>query len=293
LSSFSDACFRSTRAIAQLADRCKVRLTIAHITKPEANTIQTRRELDSFFAEADHYDCCRRVLVESDDPIKGASQLCEAERFDLMVAPASDRFGIHSFLTPSFRARLVKVCNAPLWTAGSCLDGVDFKHGIRNVSCLIDFTADTNNYLPLAANFADRLGAQLRVLHVVAPIDEGTLARSFDSDAPLMPDVAIGKIRAAFGGWNCPPIEVAVGDVSKELPKLVKRCDSDLVFVGTGRALNGSWMPRLSTYVDRLPCPVICVDGAASHFDSWSFQHHRPVSDVSGTMGKGEHALAS
>jgi nucleotide-binding universal stress UspA family protein len=270
--SFSDPCFRTARAIAQLADTARIGVTITHVVPPGGATRAKHRELDSFWAEADHYDSCQRVLIEAEDASKAIAELCDKGCYDLVVAPKSDRFGLHRMVTSSFRARLMKECCAPVWTAGGCLDSADFKGSVRTIACLIDFDQDSDSYLPLAVGFAARIGAKVRVLHVIPPVDEATLMHSLHSRAPLMPEVARERIREAFAGSDCPEVDVAVGDVSAELPKMLRRGEADLAFVGPGHALCGTWVPRLSRYLDRLPCPVICVDGASAKFERWTFQ---------------------
>jgi hypothetical protein len=269
---FSDACFRTARALAQLADTCRVHVTIAHVAKPGDAAIRTRRELHSFLAETDHYDRCHRVALTSSDPAAALTELATSERFDLVMAPASDRLGLHSLLAPSLRAKLLKQGTAPLWTAGRCLDRASFHHPIRTIACLIDFDAGNETYIPAVVAFAERFQARVRVLHVIDPVDEGTLARSIDSDAPLMPEPAIRRMRAAFEAFSSPEVDVAVGDRTPELRRMLGRCDADLLFVGPGQALRGVWRLRLAPYLDRLPCPVICVDGGAASFSRWSFQ---------------------
>jgi nucleotide-binding universal stress UspA family protein len=270
--SYSDACFRTARALAQLADTCRVHLTIAHVAESGETAIQTRRELHSFLAEADHYDRCHRVLLNSDDPATALNELSSSERFDLIMAPASDRLGLHSLFAPSLRARLLKQSTVPLWTAGRCLDRRSFQQPIRTVACLIDFDADTQNYIAAVVAFAARYQARVRVLHVLPSIDEGTLARSAGSDAPLMPEPAIRKILSAFEACPSPEVDVAIGQQAPELRRMLSRCDADLLFVGPGQALRGMWRPKLASYLDRLPCPVICMDGGSASFSRWSFQ---------------------
>lgn len=295
--SFSDACFRTARAIAQLADNTSIGLTITHVVEPGGATREKRRELDSFMAEADHYDGCTRVLVEAGDPVDAIAELCDKGCFDLVVAPASDRLGVHRFVKASTRAKLLKHCCAPMWTAGTCLDRVNFKAPIRTIACLLDFDQDNGGYLPLAAAFAARLGARMRIMHVIRPVDEGELARSLHSRAPLMPETAVERIRAAFAGQDCPEVDVAVGSVTAELPRMLQRSEADLAFVGPGQALNGSWFPRLQRGLDRLPCPVICVDGASSAFDRWTFQDTQMAQAAAAGESRsargGELALAS
>ena len=277
---FSDACFRTSRAIAQLADLCRVSLTIAHVAKPGTITVQTRRELDSFLAEADHYDNCHRVLIEASDPVEALKELADRTEFDLIMAPASDRLGVHRLLRASFRARLIQRCQAPVWTVGNALSRLKFKQSLQTVACVIDFDAPGDTHLRLATALAARTGAKLRIVTTVAPVNEGTLAQALHSRAPLMPEVAVARIRDAFAGRRCPEVDVAVGDPYSEIPKLLSRADVDLAFVGPGQALNGVWRPHLTSYLDRLPCPVICADGASANFPGWSFERGAAYADA-------------
>jgi nucleotide-binding universal stress UspA family protein len=232
--------------------------------------------------------------VESDDPVEAIGDLCDREGSDLVLAPSSDRLGFQQFISPSFRAKLLKRCKAPVWTAGNCLDRFNFKPSIQSVACVLDFDCPNDTHLRLAASLAWHVGATMRIVTVLAPTDEGTLARCLYSRGPLMPEVAVSRIRSAFAGRVCPEIEVAVGEPSTELPRLLKRCDADLAFVGPGQALGGVWRPRLEGFLDRLPCPVICVDGASASFEGWNFnQHGFDMNDVhSGLLRRGE-AIAS
>ena len=275
--SFSDACFRTAPALAQLADNCKVEVTLLHVCKPGVASIETRRALNSFLAEVDSYGVCRRVLVESDEPVKAISSFCNKGDFDLVFAPASDRLGIHSLFTSSFRARLIDECNAPVWTAGSCLDRR--RPAVSTVACLLDFDSATQPHLRLASALASRLGADLRLLHVIPPGDEGLLARVVDSRVPLSPEVAQEMARCAFGGDNCPEVDVAIGDLDRETPAMLRRCDADLLFVGPGQALRGILRPSLSAMIDRAPCPVVCVDGSAKRRYQWSFNYEPAESE--------------
>jgi hypothetical protein len=87
-----------------------------------------------------------------------------------------------------------------------------------------------------------------------------------------MPDVAMDQIRSAFAGRACPEVDIAIGDVSRELPRMLSRCEADLAFVGPGQALSGVLARRLASHVDKSPCPVVCVDGASAQFTGWKFQ---------------------
>lgn len=269
---FSNSCFSAVRAISYLADKCRVGLTIAHVARPGSDAVKTRRELDSFLAEADHYDDCRRILLEGDSPVEAIAALCNKNRYDLVVAPSSDHLGLHRLFRASFRARLIQMSRSPVWTAGASILAAACRPHIKTIACLMDFDADTNSYLRLAASLASRIGARLQLVHVVPQIHEGTLAHALGSRAPLMPEIALDRIRQIFAGSNCPDVEVAIGDVDAQLPRLLRKCEADLAFVGPGQALRWKWRAALARGLDRLPCPAICVDGASAHFPQWTFE---------------------
>jgi nucleotide-binding universal stress UspA family protein len=290
--SFSDACFRTAPALAQFADKCQVELTLLHVAKPGVASIETRRALNSFSAELDSYGICRRTMIEAADPVKAIAEFCNSGDFDLVFAPASDRLGIHSLFHSSFRARLIEECNAPVWTAGSCLDAIRRRPAVSTIACLLDFDSAAQPHLRLAAALAPRLGAELRLLHVIPQGDEGLLAKSVDSRAPLCPDVTQTMARCVFGGDNCPEVEVAIGDLEREVPALLSRCDADLLFVGPGQSLRGILRPSLSSMIDRAPCPVVCVDGAAKRRYQWSFNRELAEPELLLESGR-QQSLAS
>src|SRR5262249_7101439 len=136
--SFSDWCFRMASKIAQLADRNRLSLTLVHVVPPGGDMRRKRRELDSFMAEADHYDECRRGLVESDGAVAAIARIASMEDADLVAAPSSDRLGFHRLFTRSFRARIVQQCRVPLWTAAESLQCTTQPPLIRTISCVLD-----------------------------------------------------------------------------------------------------------------------------------------------------------
>lgn len=266
---FSEACHRTGSAIAQLAGRCRLTLTIVHAVRPDDPVRQRRRELDAFMADVDRDIDCRRLIVEGRDPAADVADLCGTRRFDLVMAPGSSRRNWQGLLTRSFRSRLLARCGVPLWTAGSCLPSADFARPIRTVSCLLDFDDDPATFLRLVSAFTRCVGARLRVLAVIPPVDDGTLADVLTSDAPLIPVRAVHRIQELCTGQEPPAIDVAVGDRGRELRRMLGRSPTDLLFVGQRHAMGPWFFPRR---LDRLPCPVVCVDGSPAGFTRWSFQ---------------------
>ncbi len=272
--SFSDACFRSIRAVAQYAGSFDVDLTIAHVLTESGDPEPiARRDLESFFGEADHYPSCRRLLLQG-DPLTELSRLARAGGYDLVMAPESDRIGLSRLFRPSFRARLLRQSGVPLWTIGAALDWARFGRRIRTIACLVDLTETSQNHLRLAAAMASATDASLRVMHVIEPVHEGTLARFCVSAPPLCADQARDEIYALCRSYTGNlDIDILTDDGGSELKRVLTLHEADLLFAGRGQVLADTLLPgRMRSYLRNLPCPVVCTDGSASHFRNWSFE---------------------
>lgn len=259
----SDACVQASKAIAQLADALILDITIVHVVRPASNGAVTRRALEGFFPEARQIGRCRRVLVEASDACKAITQLCEAMPYDLVVAPDTGHLKPRNLVSGSFRARLLRRNTVPLWTAGGCLRRAAFHHGIRTIACLVDFDDRPEALLPQVAAFANHFGARVQALAVLPPIDDAAIGEMAQSETPLRPAAASSRIEEMFGGDAPADIDVAVGARGGELPRLLTRCKADLLFVGPRQSAPGPWRFRFSRYLDRLPCPVVCVSDPA------------------------------
>jgi len=178
---FSDSCFRAIRAVAQRADAFRIDITIAH---SGAAPHPAQRELQSFFAEADHYTSCRRITLDG-APAEALGALTRKEHFDIIVAPGPDRIGIPRPLHRSLRAELLRRGRCPLWTTSRGLEQADFRRPIRTIAAGIDGWDCDVTHVELAAAFAGRIGARLRLLTVIPPIHEGTMATQAVTPEPL------------------------------------------------------------------------------------------------------------
>jgi nucleotide-binding universal stress UspA family protein len=269
--SFSDACFQAGRAIAQLADTLRVNLVIVHVVPRGGATDAVRRELDAFLGEADHVDACRRVLIESDNVPQAVAEYAQ-RGFDLIVSPASDRRGLHRRLAPSFRGRLMRYTNVPLWTLGASVSRTRFQRPITNVAYLVDYDAQPEARLPLVTSFAERFDADLHVLDVIPSVAEGTVV--LDNERPLNAAVSSARIRAWFNESPAPHVHVATGTRRRELHRMLERCDADVLFIGEEQAERGLVFPRFARDLDRLPCPVICLGRTVEALRGWSFERN-------------------
>jgi hypothetical protein len=268
----SDSCLQAGRAIAQLAETCRIHLVIVHVVPPGGATVAVRRALDAFLPEADQLDACRRVILESDDTAQTVADYAQ-RGFDLIVSPASDRLGLRGLVAPSFRGRLMRRTAVPLWSIGGSVCRTRFQRRIKNVAYLVDYHHDAEA-LPLISSFANRFDADLHVLDVIPEITEGTVV--LDAERPLSAELSAARIRTWFEPPRLPNVMTVIGTRRARLRRLIERCDADVLFVGQEQAAPGLLFSRFARDLDRLPCPVICLGSAAEPFAGWSYERGHP-----------------
>jgi len=266
---FSDSCFRAIRAVAQIADAFDIRLTITHATRCKP---VPHRDLQSFFAEADHFAECRRITLDG-APGEAVAELTRNERFDLIIAPGSDRIGLPRPFHRSIRTQLIRNVACPLWTTSRGLEAADFRRPIRTVAVALDGWDSNLRHLELASSFAEKLGARLRILTVLPSISEGTLALQAAAPQPLHPDNAISRIEELLSHWHrIPAVDLAIGSPSREIPSMAAASSADILFLSEAQSTGGFFLPGITRTVSHSPCPVICVPSSLSGHFQWSFQ---------------------
>ena len=266
LTNFEDPCYQVIPAVSHWMAELESSVTILHAYERADQREQAEADIRSFFAEAEHYPDCRRIAMQGRvEDI--AAQYCEAGDVDLVVAPADDALGLPRWFHRSVRARLMERIAVPLWTVNTRVDARQTYGPIRRIACHIDFETPENEQLKSAAELARRLGAKLHLIYATPPADEGLLNVGLRCDRPLHQDMAERRLNSLLrGSYGRPQIHVGTGEEEAVLPELLRRCKADLVFLGPGQALQrGIWgTPSLGSLLRRVPCPIICMDGAAA-----------------------------
>jgi hypothetical protein len=273
--SFSGACVKTGHAIAQMASRRVLELTIVHVAREGSRNRGAVAQLESFLPHADRHSSCIRRVIEGEEPAAAVAEVCRSADFDLVMAPASDCFTLKSLLTPSFRARLLRRRNVALWTASACVPPETFARPIRTIACLVDFYDQPERLLQQASSFATSLGARLRVLCSVPPVDDGMLAEVLNTQAPLTPSMAHSRIQAMWMEQVGPVIDIVAGDRGDELRTMLRTGMVDLLIVGQGHALSRAGTFLFSRVLDQMPCPVVCLERASPRAAGWS--RRRPL----------------
>ncbi len=248
------ACGDAELAIAQFARVGMVRVDVVHVLKPGGLTREIWQRLRDTLAgplsgTVDHH------IVEGVDPAETIATFCGNGNYDLLMAPASSR---HDWWLPwhrSVRAAILRRSPVPVWTTGARhLDSLH-RRQVRHVGCFLSLETGSDTHVRWAADFATRLGARLHLLHVVPPIDDGTIAAAFELDRPLCADEAHSRLQKWIVGGVDAATTVAVGTRRQEIGRLVQAEAVDLLCIASQDALRGS---RMSPGLRAVPCPVVC-----------------------------------
>jgi nucleotide-binding universal stress UspA family protein len=248
------SCGDAERAIAQLEQVGPVRVDVVHVVKPGGLTREIWQRLHDTLAgplrgTVDHY------LVEGGDPAAAIASFCRKVAYDLILAPASARHPAWLSWRQSVRAALVRRSPVPVWTTGARPPESLHRRQVRRVGCYLSLETGRDSHLRWAAEFTKRLNASLHLLHVVPPVDDGTIADAFASDRPLTTDDAHARLRACLARGSDANTNVVIGARRWELGRMIRADAIDLLCISSQEVLCGS---RLSPAIRALPCPVVC-----------------------------------
>jgi nucleotide-binding universal stress UspA family protein len=260
LTDFSEACYQAIPAAAEWIDREHGALTILHVHGGEA---QQRRnasaKMQSFFAEADRYDSCERVLVEG-QTIASITQYCQERKPDLVFAPATQPAGLPRIFRKSLRAHLLKQAQVRIWTRGR--KGNPSPSRCPSPDNVIYSVTGHDNWvqeLRMAARAADFHNARFHVAWLTPhmEVSEGTTAADLRLGPPK---VAMKQLLEEIEKMPVmPEIHRAIGDEHRDLRRLIQETNADLIFAGEKHVLKRSFGgSQFNADLDRLDCEVIC-----------------------------------
>ncbi len=193
---------------------------------------------------------------------------------DLLVMGTHGRGGMAHLLLGSVAEQVVRTCPCPVLTIRTAAAGP-----VQRILVPTDFSETADAALADAYLLADRLGASVRLLHVLDDpfLAEGLAAEAYIAEAPTMRTALLedakGRLahraaqhrRAGAGaGRNGVPVstEVLFGNGARTIAEYAAQRNTDLIVMGThGRSglahlLIGSVAERL---IRTAPCPVLTV----------------------------------
>lgn len=260
---FSDSSHAVIPTVAQWVDTLDAKLTLLHVYDPK-KTLYREAEtlLKSFFAEADNYQYCDRVLV-SGDPSEGIAAYCERRPNVLLMLPPSDLTGLPRPWHRSLRARLIKRLSVPIWTLGKINVGDSAPSNDRHIGVWLGDPEEGLSHLQQAAQYASETGGTLHLLHVVDEINEGSVLKPLLSAGPMGEETADVWLRdiARTLDPNCNvEVHVAQGRISRELPHLLRRSGADMLVLSQESAVHNSWIgPEINPVFRQCTISLVCV----------------------------------
>lgn len=252
---FSDFSFRTIPYVAQLADVLAIRLTLLHV-RGEGDLLPLAEErLFSFFAEADRYSSCERVVASG--TLEEA--LAERKGIDLLLMPAStpSTLGALRPFNPSRRFAAVAAARAPVWTVGPSTRLPRLGAPTRNVVCWLDLRAQEHPQLAFAREYARALRANL---HLMAEVPELTVPSIRDEDVPLNPVAAVERLREEAGLMGrTPQVWVGTERSKKERLRMLDEAGADVLFVSQRERPLLDWFGVRPFWLTEPACPVMMV----------------------------------
>jgi len=256
LTNFTDYCYRSIPAIAQMADDFNVRLTIAYASPGTPRCIDDRAKLNSFFPEADSYARCHRALL-SGDPVDAVIRLAAEQHVDLLIAPAADPLGLPRIGHRSLRTRLLREARIPLWTIGRRTQPAKLRSAPRHVGCWIDFHKGWADHIAFAREFAWGVGAELHILHALPEIHDGMWLAD---GQPLFKNGVVETVTKAIGPSPVPVhFHIAENDRRSTRTKAIESSGADILFVSDLKPDVPAWFAPKPRLLDECSCPVVHV----------------------------------
>ena len=273
LTNFTDFCYRSIPAIAQMADDFSMRLTIVYTTLDRTPSIEDRTKLESFFPEADAYPRCRRMVMKG-DPVDAVKRLGMVHPVDLLIAPAADPLGLPRFWHPSLRARLMRETRVPLWTIDRRTDPAKLRKVPQRVGCWIDFHRGWMNHIAFAREYAGAMGAEFHILHALPEMSDGMLVHD---ERPLTRAGVVDLVTRTIAPLAVPThFHVADNDGRRTRTKLIAETGMDVVFAAEPRPLLPSWLTPKPRLMNECVCPVVHVP-VGTQVPAWRMAKERSL----------------
>jgi hypothetical protein len=260
LTNFSEACFQAIPVLADWIDREEGTLTVLHVhPSGQMQEATARKAMRSFFAEADRYARCERVLL-SGDLSSVAVDYCKRNRPDIVFAPANHKVSpLRMPLHRSIRAELLQKAGVRVWTRGKVSGQSAATRPVENVAYVITGHDDWLLEAQMAARTALRYNARLHLIHLTPAqeIHDGTLGSDIRVGHPA---IGTDALRRLVENLPMPPlVHSSTGDEFRELPRLLAESCANVVFVGERHAVRrGIFTRTFNPDLEKFDCEVVC-----------------------------------
>jgi nucleotide-binding universal stress UspA family protein len=199
--------------------------------------------------------------TSSGDPALRITDFAHDNGVDLVMIPTHGTGLFRSLLIGSVTAKVLYDAKCPVWTATHAEE----QHSPavpRTILCAVDGTSKTPALIQWAVEFAQRMGASLKLLHVVPPMSDWLALPSERELQEQVREEARAKINAMqrTAGVDA-PVRIAVGQIADTVTEEARQEGADLILIGRGSLQSSLGRLRTHAYwiIQKSPCPVLSV----------------------------------
>jgi nucleotide-binding universal stress UspA family protein len=200
-------------------------------------------------------------LTDLGDPALKIVEFAHTQGVDLIMMPTHGFGGYRSMLLGSTTVKVLHEAKCPVWTATHAEEQRS-PAAPRTILCAVDDTPLTVTLMRWASEFSQRMGAELKLLHVVAPASD---ALALPSERELQEEMRQGaraKLKSVQeSAWVEAPLRVAVGAIAETVAEEARQEGADLILIGRGLLPSPLGRLRSNAYaiIQQSPCPVVSV----------------------------------
>jgi nucleotide-binding universal stress UspA family protein len=201
--------------------------------------------------------------VEVGDPAEIITRFADTHAVDLVMMPTHGCGPFREFLLGSVTSKVLHDCRRPVWTTAHVQEPPPLIHvDVRTILCAVDIASKSVDLLRSAAQFAENIGAKLRLVHVVPGPSvwiNPEVATMFHDTVLDEERHSIEELQKSFG--LAAPLCVATGDVAPAVREAAERHRADLVIIGRGAMRERMGRLRTNAYaiIRQSPCPVLSL----------------------------------
>jgi len=277
---FSEPCLRAAPFVRYFARKTGARVTLLHVieTSPayyadwaEYPSLDLRplmrerkRELRQFLrGEFQDLPTVQRILRHG-DPARVIADYASKRRVGLIMMPTRGVGRFRQFLLGSVAAKVLHDAACPVWTSAHAQETACWiiPEGCSKILCAVDLTESSVEAVKYAAELAQTLGAELRLVHVV-PASESPAVKYFETEfVKALSDVAqeqMAKLQKEAG--TSAEALIRSGDITRVVRQAAFDSQPDLIVIGRGVLQEKLGRLRTQAYsiIRESPRPVISV----------------------------------
>ena len=200
-------------------------------------------------------------ITNAGDPGFCITEVAHNQGVDLIMMPTHGLGLFRTLLVGSATSKVLHDAKCPVWTAAHAEQ--QRTGGLpKIILCAVDGGPESGALLKWAADFSTRVGAALKVLHVVRSMTDWPSLEGEGALQEQMRQAAHAKIVSlqAAAGIQA-PLRVAIGDIAATVTEHAREEDADLILIGRGSLQAPLGRLRTHAYgiIQRSPCPVLSV----------------------------------